>query len=226
MAVELEKEEVEEEDTTVSQRWIGADSAGIRMTPEEFDAIEDWDDDYRYELIHGVLVVSPPASNIEVDLSLELVHWLRNYNDTVKPNPIDKVLVERYVRLPDSRRRPDGTMWIGLGRVPDEKTDMPTIAIEFVSPGKRAWRRDYIEKRAECLAGGMKEYWVVDRFTRSMTVFTHPAGKPAEIAIAEKDVYRTDLLPGFELSLSKLMALADTWTAAAKKSKGTASHGG
>ena len=27
----------------------------MSMTPEEFDAIEDWDENYRYELIRGVL---------------------------------------------------------------------------------------------------------------------------------------------------------------------------
>src|SRR5262249_32949206 len=38
---------------------LGPLSAGILMTPAEFDAIEDYDKNYRYELIHGVLVVSP-----------------------------------------------------------------------------------------------------------------------------------------------------------------------
>ena len=29
------------------------------MTPEEFDALEEYDENYRYELVHGVLVVTP-----------------------------------------------------------------------------------------------------------------------------------------------------------------------
>ena len=36
--------------------------AGTHMTPEEFDAVQDCDEAYRYELIHGVLVVTPMAS--------------------------------------------------------------------------------------------------------------------------------------------------------------------
>ena len=36
---------------------LTAGLAGILMTPEEFDAVEEWDEDYRYELVQGVLVV-------------------------------------------------------------------------------------------------------------------------------------------------------------------------
>ncbi len=34
-------------------------SNGMLMTPEEFDAVIDYDDRFVYELIHGVLIVSP-----------------------------------------------------------------------------------------------------------------------------------------------------------------------
>ena len=33
------------------------------MTPEEFDAADDFAENYGYELIHGVLIVSPPPLN-------------------------------------------------------------------------------------------------------------------------------------------------------------------
>ena len=36
---------------------VGLESAGVPMTPEEFDAIEEYDE-YHYELIHEVLVVT------------------------------------------------------------------------------------------------------------------------------------------------------------------------
>ena len=38
---------------------LGPESAGILMTPEEFDNIEEYDECYTYELINGVLVVNP-----------------------------------------------------------------------------------------------------------------------------------------------------------------------
>ncbi|MDX1944706.1 MAG: hypothetical protein SFU86_04800 [Pirellulaceae bacterium] len=40
-------------------------------------------------------------------------------------------------------RRRDRALWIGLGRLPDPKVDLPTIVVEFVSPGRRNFLRDY-----------------------------------------------------------------------------------
>ena len=39
---------------------LGPGLAGTLMTPDEFDAVDEVDEDYTYELIHGVLIVSPP----------------------------------------------------------------------------------------------------------------------------------------------------------------------
>lgn len=60
---------------------LDATANGIVMTQEEFDAIEDWDDRYRYELVHGVVVVSPIPLEGEADPNEELGRWLRNYRD-------------------------------------------------------------------------------------------------------------------------------------------------
>ena len=84
---------------------------------------------------------------------------------------------------------------------------MPAIVVEFVSQSKRDWLRDYVERREEYRGIEVQEYWVVDRFRRQMTVFT-----PTEEQVyGETDVYQTDLLPGFELSLEALLRTADAW---------------
>jgi Uma2 family endonuclease len=182
------------------------------MTPEEFDAITHFDERYRYELVHGVLVVNPIPVEAESDPNEELGYLLRNYK---KHHPqgsaLDKTLQERYIRTGDSRRRADRVIWAGLGRLPDPTTDVPTIAVEFVSSRKRDWLRDYEEKRREYLAIGVAEYWVIDRFRRMLTVYRNPPRAPAEQVVAEGGVYRTDLLPGFELPLAGLLSLADEW---------------
>ncbi len=38
---------------------IGLNSSGMRLTPEKFDAVTEYDDGFRYELIRGVAVVAP-----------------------------------------------------------------------------------------------------------------------------------------------------------------------
>ncbi len=46
--------------TTISTLSLGPHWNGAHLTPEEFDACDDWEPGYRYELINGVLIVSPP----------------------------------------------------------------------------------------------------------------------------------------------------------------------
>jgi Uma2 family endonuclease len=187
-------------------------TTGITMSPEEFDAIVDFDDDYRYELVHGVLVVHAIPSTGETGPNDKLGYLLQLYQAThPQGHIIDGTLYEQHIRTRDSRRRADRVIWTGLGRAPNVREDIPTIAIEFVSAGRRDWRRDYIEKRNEYLAVGIKEYWVIDRFERRMTVYRPPLGSKSETVILEGEVYRTEVLPGFELSLSQLFANAEFW---------------
>ncbi len=191
---------------------IGPGSAGILMTPEEFDAITDYDQLYRYELIHGVLVVNPIPSEAEVGPNEQLGRMLLNYRDQhPQGTALDDTLPERYVRTHESQRRPDRVIWAGLGRQPNPRIDLPTIVIEFVSASKRDRQRDYVEKRREYLEIGIAEYWIIDRFRRVMTVYRQETAKPAEQLVGEKETYRTDLLPGFELPLARLLAVADAW---------------
>jgi len=70
-----------------------------------------------------------------------------------------------------------------LGRHPNVETDIPAILVEFVSKRKRYRVRDYEEKRREYQAIGVREYWVVDWFGRTMTVFKNI---PIEVAAAAK----------------------------------------
>ncbi len=186
--------------------------AGITMTPAEFDAIHDFDPLYRYELIRGVLIVSPIPDEAEADPNGELEFDLRLYKATHPQGAaLDKTLAERYVAIPNGRRRADRVIWAGLGRLPDPKVDLPTIVVEFVSKSRRDWLRDYEEKRAEYLELGIAEYWVIDRFRHTMSVFRKPPAEPTEQVFDATAVYRTPLLPGFELPLARLFALADSW---------------
>jgi Uma2 family endonuclease len=190
------------------------------MTPEEFDAVTDYDDRFAYELIHGVLIVSPPPSEAERDPNGELDFLLRLYQRThPEGGIIDKTLCEQYLPVPNGRRRADREIWTGLGRVPVLGVDIPSIAAEFVSHRKRDRRRDYEEKRQEYEAIGVLEYWVIDCFERTMTVFWAPPAEPTEIVIKAEETYRTPLLPGFELPLARLLELADDWDQAARSKK-------
>ncbi len=90
-------------------------------------------------------------------------------------------------------------------------TETPTIIVEFVSEGKVNQERDYVAKRAEYREIGVKSYWVVDRFRRSLTVYIFGGEKDEEHLIPEGQKYAPPLLPGFELDVARLLAFADQW---------------
>jgi Uma2 family endonuclease len=192
---------------------LGLEHNGICMSTEEFDAITEYDDNYRYELIHGVLVVNPIPLPQERGPNQELGRQLLNYQEGhPKGKSLDDTLEEEYVGTETGRRRADRVIWTGLGRQPNLELDVPTIVVEFVFAGRRSWKRDYIEKRDEYVALGVIEYWVINRFERQMTVFRKKRkGGFTEQVVAEREAYRCDLLPGFELDLARLIAVADRW---------------
>lgn len=192
------------------QLQLGPHSSGAPLTPEEFDAAE-FEEGWRYELIHGVLIVSPPPLRKERDPNEELGRWLRNYQEhDPQGKAMDATFNEETVVTAAERRRADRVIYAGLGRDPAEG-EVPTIIVEFVSSGKRNLMRDYEEKRDEYLAIGVREYWVVDRFARSMTVYRPHGSRSTQEIVREGDVYATPLLPGFELHLDRLLERADRW---------------
>jgi Uma2 family endonuclease len=194
-----------------STRQFGPDSAGTLMTPREFDRA-DFAEGWRYELIHGVLIVTPPPLEEERDPNGELCYWLRVYRDThPQGSALDATIYEQTVRTRKNRRRADRVIWAGLGR-PPRRGESPTIVIEFVSEGKRDRERDYEEKRDEYLEIGVAEYWIIDRFKRIMTVYSPGGKRPRKRVVRAHQTYTTDRLPGFELPLGRLLAVADRWS--------------
>jgi Uma2 family endonuclease len=183
------------------------------MTPEQFDALrpEQFRRGYRYEIINGVLVVSPRPGIGERNPNDELGYLIRQYREShPQGSVVDETAPEQIVPT-TNRRCADRVIWTGLGRVPDEEKDVPSIVAEFVSKRRRDVLRDYEIKRDEYLAAGVQEYWVIDRFRRIMTVYRKGIAGPTYEIVTEDQTYQSDLLPGFVLPLSKLLAKADQW---------------
>ena len=189
---------------------LGPGLAGTLMTPDEFNDAEDVDELFCYELIHGVLVVTPPPLEEERG-SNEVLGGLLFVYRTQHPQgfALNDTLTEQHVSTQDNIRRADRVIWAGLDHAPNPRKDPPTIVVEFVSEGKRNRFRDYHEKRAEYLAMGIREYWIIDRFARTMTVCRSDG---PDVVVPHDGAYQTPLLPGFELPLASLLAVADRWT--------------
>lgn len=191
---------------------ISFGSAGIMMTPEEFDAITDYDECYEYELIHGVLVVNPIPSEAEADANQLLGNLLFVYKENHPLGGVlDATLSGRYLHTQDSRRKVGRVIWVGLGKKPWPREKVPKIVVDFVSREKASWLRDYFDKRRECMAVGVKEYWIIDRFRRTLTVCREKPSEATELVVKEPETYRSEYLPGFELPLAQILAAADSW---------------
>ena len=197
-------------DCEAGVRSLGPESMALVLSKEEFLAIDQFDDRYRYELIHGVVVVSPYPGPGERGPNGILEHWLWSYHEA---NPgsstLDGTLGEQAIDTGICIRRADRVIWTGLGRQPVPMKDVPSIVVEFVSNTSRDRRRDYDEKRAEYASIGVAEYWVIDRFRRTMTVCR---GNQVPQIVKQGEIYETTLLPGFRLSLSDLLQMADRWS--------------
>jgi len=72
-------------------------------------------------------------------------------------------------------------------------------------------RRDYEEKRIEYRDLGVREYWIFDRFRRTLTVYRWQGKRWTKLTGREGETYATPLLPGFELSVSALLAVSDRY---------------
>ncbi len=199
---------------------LGPDAAGILMTPEEFDAVQEYDENYLYELVHGVLVVTPIPLGEEKGPNELLGHLLLDYQEKhPQGSALDDTLPQQYVRTRTSRRLADRLIWTGLGRLANRSRDLPTIAVEFVSSARRDRLRDYVEKLREYMELGIQEYWIIDRFRRTLTVFRNRPKRPVEIVIRENENYTTSLLPGFELPLSRILEIADKMARASQTTR-------
>lgn len=207
----------------VRRARLGPRSAGLLLTPAEFDRAR-FQRGWRHELINGVLVVSPTPSRQERHPNEELGYRLRQYQaGHPRGSSLDVSLPEEEVETRQNHRRAARVIWAGPGRDPEEG-ETPTIVVEFVSTGEVNQERDSIAKRAEYREIGVRQYWVIDRFRRTLTVYDLGGEKDEERVVPEGEAYESPLLPGFVLDPERLLAFADRW--ANQKSRGKKRRGG
>ncbi|MEX2154552.1 MAG: Uma2 family endonuclease [Gemmatimonadaceae bacterium] len=173
-------------------------AADATWTVDMLDALPE--DGQRYEIIDGVLHVTPAPSDVHQLVSAEFWYRLRVY---LRPDRIARAMMSPAdVRRGDRKRnrvQPDvfAVRLTEGGRppYPYELSDL-LLAIEVSSPSNPIL--DYQIKRELYLSTGVPEYWIVNADARvvsrwrsledpgeefSRSISWHPAGMPAPLSI-------------------------------------------
>ena len=126
-------------------------------TRAELDRLPD--DENRYELLGGELLVTPPPS----DLHEEIVAWLTmRLTPFVRDNHLGMVYHPRSViRISEEQTEPDLMVRPIAPLRGWENAPLPILVVEVISRSTR--HRDLGMKRSFYVSKGIPEYWVVDR---------------------------------------------------------------
>ena len=140
------------------------------------------DDGHRYELVDGVLVVSPSPRPRHQDVVGALYVALRPACPAhlkVMLGPLDVVLADDTVLIPDLFVAPREQF------TDRELPGAPLLAIEVLSPSTR--RFDQLVKRERLEAAEVGAYWLVDPQEPALTVLELRDGRLVETARATGD---------------------------------------
>ncbi|MBI3851446.1 MAG: Uma2 family endonuclease [Verrucomicrobia bacterium] len=175
---------------------------GKRWTYEEYYRL---DDDQRYEIIDGKLLMAPAPDTWHQswlnDLNLLLTQFVKQHHlGRIFIAPIDVVLD------PENNVQPD------LVFVSTANAEMvqrraifgtPDLLVELVSPS--SVRRDRYDKKELYARFGVKEYWIGDPANKSLEILTLTGGRyELRCAAEEKGKLTSAILPGLEFDLTEI----------------------
>jgi Uma2 family endonuclease len=194
-------------------------TAGVRLfTVQDLETFPE--DGNRYEVIEGELYVShaPHAEHQvildEATTALKIWHRASGLGLVVSGAGLifsrhDGVIPDLMwfsdERLSHAMSNPANGAWDGHFYA------APDLAIEVLSPGAANEARDREVKLTLYSRRGVREYWIIDRFTRTVAVYRRTDGATLELAatLTDSDTLSSPLLPGFALVVGQLFHLPE-----------------
>ncbi len=178
----------------------------LKLTIDQLEALPD--DNQRYELIDGELLVSK-APGIPHQLSfLELVYRLVSY---LKKNPIGTLIPGPGVVFDDYNGVIPDLVFVSAERqhiITDRGLiDAPDLVVEVVSPGETNSERDRQLKRQLYGRRGVREYWIVDPQLKTIEIYRLQENVLVlEATLRGSDSLTSPLFPGFSCTVDEILS--------------------
>lgn len=184
---------------------------GLRMAADEFLQIPD--DGCNYELVDGVVVMSPSPTPRHQAVTTELVaqiSWHLRQHSTGRvfaeldvhlgkgPTGGDLVYKPEVVYLSHSR----------LTGMQEKLSGAPDLVVEIISRGSR--RMDSETKRRDYERFGAREFWLIDPTRETMTFYRLERGAFVEVT-PQGDRFLSEAIPGFALDLKAVRECFKPW---------------
>lgn len=161
---------------------------GTDWTVEDLEQLPD--DGLQYELLDGMLLVSPAPTRVHQRAAIRLVRVLHHADCP----PHLEVMIAPLDWQPDQRNSLQPDVLVATLDDPDGKniTRGLVLAVEVLSPSSRL--KDTLVKRAKYESGGVTSYWIVDPEVPSVSVYELRDGHYETVVEAKGDeTVRLDL---------------------------------
>ncbi len=198
-------------DSIIVTEHAEAPYRGLRMIANEF--LKLLGDGYNYELIDGVVTLSPSPTPQHQRVAMEIAYQLKSF---LCDDPIGEVLPEVDVHLGrgpaggDLVYRPE-VLFVRAERLPEMREKIiggPDLVVEVVSRGSR--RMDSETKKNDYERFGVREYWLIDPQREAMTFWRLKDGEFVEVP-ATGDTFASEAVAGFELDLKRVRETFKPW---------------
>lgn len=191
----------------ITNRTEAGGFSGLRLTADEYFALPD--DGARYELIDGIVTMSPSASFQHQQIAMEIIRQLVSH---VHANSLGVLQTESDVHFRDRTAkknlvyRPD-LLFVRAERATDIESRIeiaPDLIVEIISPESRSL--DTVTKFHDYASAGVGEYWIIDPLKNEMHFYLLKDGK-YEAKSPDGDKYSCPTIAGLTLELPPIRDL-------------------
>ncbi len=174
-------------------------------TYEDYAAMPD--DGKRYQIVDGVLFMSPSPNRWHQETVGRIFRYL---SASIEDKGVGKVYIAPFDVELDSKTivQPDVMVILNahLDRISDQRViGAPDLVVEVASPGTTGFDRR--QKQDAYAHAGVPEYWIVDPASHSVEVLTIEVNAYSSLGVFEgKTTLSSKVIPDFPVSIEQFFA--------------------